>query len=112
MRVDALKQRLAVGSLDHCVSLWELNDMICTHTINMESEVRGMSFSGDGCYLAVVAEDPHVTICDSETGEVLTRVATRQKLNSLAWHPSQSLLCVAAEDKSASPQYLRFIRFA
>lgn len=36
MRTDIEKQRLAVGSLDHCVSLWELNDMICTHTINME----------------------------------------------------------------------------
>jgi hypothetical protein len=50
--------------------------------------------------------------CDTQSGEALARVPSRQKVNAVAWHPKQSLLCVAADDRSASPQYLRFVCFA
>jgi hypothetical protein len=51
--------------------------------------------------------------CDSELGEALVRVPCRYKLNALAWHPKlHNLLCVAVDDRSTSPQYLRIICFA
>jgi hypothetical protein len=111
-------------------------------TLDLEryrSEVRGLSFSGDGAHLAVAGEDAFLTIvrphsllslspscaacphsqplcplqCDSELGEALVRVPCRYKLNALAWHPKlHNLLCVAVDDRSTSPQYLRFICFA
>jgi WD40 repeat protein len=36
MRTDAGMRRLAVGGLDHCVSLWSLDDLVCLHTLNIE----------------------------------------------------------------------------
>lgn len=50
--------------------------------------------------------------CDAESGEAVARVAGRQRLNAVAWHPKQALLCVATEDRLPSPQYLRFLSFA
>ena len=50
--------------------------------------------------------------CDAESGEAVVRVAGRQRLNAVAWHPKQALLCVAIEDRLPSPQYLRFLSFA
>lgn len=36
VRVDSTFQRMAVGSLDHLVSLWDLSELICHHTFNLE----------------------------------------------------------------------------
>jgi len=36
IKVDSSFQRMAMGSLDNLVSLWDLGDLICHHTFNME----------------------------------------------------------------------------
>ena len=36
LRVDSGMRRLAVGGLDHCVSFWELDDLVCQHTVAVE----------------------------------------------------------------------------
>ncbi len=36
LRVDPGYRRLAAGSLDNCVSFWELDDLVCTHTLSFE----------------------------------------------------------------------------
>lgn len=36
LRVDPTFTRLALGGCDHLVSLWDLEDMVCHHTVNME----------------------------------------------------------------------------
>jgi hypothetical protein len=36
LRVDPEYRRLAAGSLDNCVSFWELGDLVCAHTLSFE----------------------------------------------------------------------------
>lgn len=36
IKVDAGFRRLAVGSMDHYVSFWDLEDMVCLHTTALE----------------------------------------------------------------------------
>jgi len=62
LRVDSRFRRFAVAGLDYAVSFWDLENLACITTISLESEIRSLSFSGDGSYLAVIAEDPTVLI--------------------------------------------------
>lgn len=111
LSVDAVFRRMAVTSMDFNVSLWDLNDLICLHTVSLDADARSLSFSGDGSYLAFASDDPKLYICDSDTGEPLAAIALRHKISSLAWHPKQNLIAVGMEDRSPVPQNLRFISF-
>uniref|UniRef100_A0A7S3M2X7 Anaphase-promoting complex subunit 4-like WD40 domain-containing protein n=1 Tax=Spumella elongata TaxID=89044 RepID=A0A7S3M2X7_9STRA len=113
LRIDPACRRLAVGGLDRTVSFWDLEDMVCLHTTPVESEVRGMTYSGDGQYLAVVGVDTNIYICDTSSAEAVSKVVCRHKVSSASWHPQTNLnlLAVALEDRSPAPQYLRFLAF-
>lgn len=36
IRIDPEFRKMAIGSMDFLVSLWDLDDLICHHTINLE----------------------------------------------------------------------------
>mmetsp|Transcript_27530 Transcript_27530/g.60950 ORF Transcript_27530/g.60950 Transcript_27530/m.60950 type:complete len:309 (+) Transcript_27530:156-1082(+) len=112
LKVDPLYRRMAVGSLDLSISLWDLESLTCTATCPLEQEVRSMSFSGDGTCLAVATDDTSVLIVDCASGASLAKVEGRSKLHSLSWHPKQNVLAVAVDDRSPVPQFLRFYSFA
>jgi WD40 repeat protein len=59
------KALMALGGADFQVTLWDVDDLICHTTICLESEVRGISLSGDGDYLAIVSEDPNISVVSS-----------------------------------------------
>eukprot|EP00597_Dinobryon_sp_UTEXLB2267_P011493 CAMPEP_0170128898 /NCGR_PEP_ID=MMETSP0020_2-20130122/21485_1 /TAXON_ID=98059 /ORGANISM="Dinobryon sp., Strain UTEXLB2267" /LENGTH=234 /DNA_ID=CAMNT_0010362987 /DNA_START=73 /DNA_END=774 /DNA_ORIENTATION=- len=93
--MDRSYRKMAVGSIDFLVSLWDLDDLICHHSFSMESEVRDMSYSGDGKFIAAVSEDPVLAICDADTGDFVCKINSRYKANSLSWHPKRNLLAVS-----------------
>jgi WD40 repeat protein len=111
LKVDSTFRRLAVGSLDRSVSLWDLEDMVCHHTFNFDSEVSSLSYSGDGGHIAAVSTDPLILICASDTGECVARVNNRFKVNGVAWHPKAPVLAVASDDRTLVPNVLRFLSF-
>jgi THO complex subunit 3 len=69
LRVDSEFRRMAVGSNDNLVSIWDLEDLVCLHTIAFESEIKLLCFSGDvgdgrgkGKYIAVVVGETSIFI--------------------------------------------------
>lgn len=112
LKIDPTFRRLAVGSVDHTVSLWDLDDLVCDRTITLDSSVTGLTFSGDGMQFAAASETPTLLICDSYSGETLGKVDTRNDFLAMAWHPTQRLIALATAEKSVSnPIYLRLLSF-
>ena len=58
LKIDANYERMAVGSYEGSVSLWDLEDLICYHTLEVGEMVEDMSFSGDGRYIAITSKSP------------------------------------------------------
>lgn len=119
--VDANYQRLAVGSADHTVSLWHLDDLICHHTVQFDSPVRYLGFSGSGEHVAVVPEGSAVHIVSSDAGEVLAKVDCGRPMSAMAWHPKLPLLALGAHPPAPDPRqplaqfapsFLRLLSFA
>ena len=111
LKIDPTFRRLAVGSVDHTVSLWDLEDLVCDRVITLESSVTGLAFSGDGTELAAASETPTVLICDSYSGETLAKVDIRSDFSAMAWHPTQRLIALATQEKSISNSYLKLLSF-
>jgi THO complex subunit 3 len=119
VRIDRQYNRMAVGSADQTITLWELEDLICYKTINLDLAGINFDFSGDGKHLAVTSNSPPDTIdkksymfevYDVCNGALLARQDMRHKVNNPAWHPTEKNLVVASvEDTSPSPAYMRMI---
>lgn len=62
LEADRSQQVMALGSQDYCVTLWDLPAFECKRTLFIDAEIRSMSFSGDGKYLALATEDPSILI--------------------------------------------------
>jgi len=103
VRVHAGARRMAVGSADTLLSVWDLEEMYCMHCISrFDTPVKSLCFSGDGGHLAVTTDDsPDVHVCDTETGDLVLQVSTgTPTINAVAWHPSRPLLAVGLEKPS------------
>lgn len=112
LAMDVCSKWLAVGAHDRCVTLWSLPDLICRQTITLDVDIiKGLSFSGDGRSLVIVCDDLALLIVDCETGEGLSRVNTRNKCSTVAWHPKRPLMAVGYEDRAAAPHYIRLVSF-
>ena len=126
LKVDSDYRRLAVGSADHTVSLWDLDDLVCHHTVTFDTPVRYLSFSGNGEHIAVVPEGAAVQIVSSDSGEVLARVDCQKMLSSMSWHPKQPILALGVSGSNApsdplkgmhsgggvGPSFLRLVTFS
>jgi THO complex subunit 3 len=111
LKIDPTFRRLAVGSVDHTVSIWDLEDLVCDRIITLDSSVTGLTFSGDGTEFAAASETPTILICDSYSGETLAKVDIRNDFLSMAWHPTQRLIALATAEKSINNSYLKLLTF-
>jgi WD40 repeat protein len=114
LKVDRDFQRMAVGSADHNVSLWDLGDLVCHHTHSFDAPVRYLSFSGDGQRLAVVPEGSSVHILDSNSADPIRKVECEKTVTALCWHPKSPLLAVGVADvvtkaTTTLPSFLKFV---
>lgn len=113
LKIDAGYRRMAVGGNDSLLTLWDLDDLICRHSVSFDSEIRNISFSGDGQYLAGISDQPILAIINSDTGDVINKINTRNRVTTVAWHPSSTtqLIAVALDDRSPTAQCLKFVTF-
>ena len=133
--MDREYRKMAVGSADFNLSLWDLDDLVCTHTKAFESAVRFLAFSGDGKYVAVAPEGgSFVHVLDVASAETLQKVDCRPptfhpagggsggggpaqsvtSVVSLAWHPRSALLAVGVKTEgkvSTQAPVLRMLSF-
>ena len=100
MAFDASRPRMALGSADALVSLWDLDEFTCLRTFSRLSwPVRTVSFSHDGRFLASASEDLCVDVADAEDGTCAYRIPTRAAMNSVRWSPTEYLLAYAGDDE-------------
>jgi THO complex subunit 3 len=103
--------KMAVGSIDLTVSLWDLEDLICTNTIVCEATMEGLSFSGSGRHIAVALNSNHLMICDTDSGHCVLKIDTRHNGRAVAWHPTENLIALGIDDKGSSPCSMRMVSF-
>ena len=100
MAFDASRPRMALGSADALVSLWDLDEFTCLRTFSRLSwPVRTVSFSHDGRFLASASEDLCVDVADAEDGTCAYRIPTRAAMNSVRWSPTEYLLATRGRER-------------
>ena len=62
-------------------------------------QVRTLSFSHDGKYIASASEDLVIDIAEVETSECAHQIQCRSAMNSVAWNPAYDLLAYAGDDR-------------
>jgi dipeptidyl aminopeptidase/acylaminoacyl peptidase len=102
LAVDPTCRRIAIGGTDRVVSLWSLEDLVCENFVPLDvsTEIRGLSFSPDGQYLAIATglansnqasssqgDEQGVLIVHADSAEPIARVDVRMKCSSIAWQP-------------------------
>lgn len=98
-----------MGHADGSLTFWDLNmrrnlSQIAPHT----QEVRGVSFTVDGKYLASASFDHQIIITDTSDLDNLNNVKTLthdDKVVSVKWHPFMPLLLSTSADKTAKIWY-------
>lgn len=110
LKIDPTFRRMAVGSADTLISLWDLDQMVCYKTLNAAepSAIGSVCFSGDGEYLAAGCEGNSIVICNCSTGETMATVDCRLPPVSLSWHPTRPLLSFASDDRAVEGDDNRF----
>jgi WD40 repeat protein len=93
-------KRLASGSFDKTVKIWDADSGIIKLTLSGHTgKVRGVAFSPDGKQLASASEDHTVKIWNAETGkERLTLRKHTAAVVSVAFSPDGKQLASAGED--------------
>lgn len=93
--------RLAVGSGDALISLWDVDEMICYKTVGrLEWPIRTVAFSKDGQLLAAASEDSFIDIAWTETGESIAKLPTGgiTSVSALAWNPRRNVLACCGDE--------------
>lgn len=102
--IDRSGKRFATGGADANVGLWDLNSLTCMNTVaRFDHPVRAIAFSHDSKLIAIGSEDKKIDISNSDTGEEILSVPTKNSgINDLAWHPRKYLLAYAGDDKDGN----------
>jgi len=101
---DPTGRYLATGGADALVALWDLEEMVAVRSFDrLDSQVRTVSFSHDGAFLACGSEDMRIDISDVATGEHIHNIEVRAATNSIAWNPRCHLLAYANDDAHGRP---------
>eukprot|EP01038_Epipyxis_sp_PR26KG_P009553 gene9553-12866_t len=110
--IDSDFKRMAIGSSDYTVSFWDLDELVCYNSVQLENDIKSISFSGDGQHIAISSSSESCFIVDTNTTEVVAKVPYMKKLSSVAWHPTQNVIALAIDDQRTSlHQFLRLISF-
>ncbi len=102
-------QRLATGSWDQTVKLWEVStgEQLST-TAKKNKEIQALAFSRDGRWLATEDSSNTVTLRDARTGQELRELASDKPLGplgsnwvySIAFSPDGRWLATGLDDKT------------
>jgi THO complex subunit 3 len=90
--------RLATGGSDAIVGLWDVDSMVCTHTITRCTKfTRSVAFSHDSRLIASSSEDDGIDLASAETGELVGKVmlGRRGGADEIAFHPKVHVLACA-----------------
>jgi len=116
LKIDNSFRRMAVGSGDFNVGLWDLEDMVCHHTLPFDSAIRSLAFSGNGRFVAIAPDSqPLITIANSDKGTEVVKVDCKGSVVALSWHPTLPLIALALDDRPVSggavtnSQYMRLL---
>ena len=67
--LDPKGRYFATGAADAIVAVWDANELVCVQSYcKLEGQIRQLSFSHDGNYIATASEDDVVDIFNSSTG--------------------------------------------
>jgi WD40 repeat protein len=123
MALDHAADRLATGTTDASVGLWDVKSMTCTHTVSRPRTcVRSVAFSYDGLYVASGSEDDEVDVALARDGTLVGSVKVgghRPRMGGveeIAWHPREYALACARWDhpigSSTAPVVIAKLQFA
>ena len=109
IKIDPTYTKLCCGSVDHTVSIWDLDDLICYCSVPLEAPVRCVSFNHNGNYIVASTDNPKINVIDSAKGTIVSVIETTYNVNSVAFHPKFDLLATAIDDRSgkSSPAYVK-----
>lgn len=102
--IDPRGRYIAVGGADSIVSLIDLEEFYCVNTFaHLESDVRTISFSYDGDFIAVAGKDFFIDVSAVSTGQQVRKIDNlTYPVNSIAWHPSKYVLAYAGDEKAGN----------
>ncbi|PLW29297.1 hypothetical protein PCASD_19575 [Puccinia coronata f. sp. avenae] len=102
--IDPRGRYIAVGGADSIVSLIDLEEFYCVNTFaHLESDVRTISFSYDGDFIAVAGKDFFIDVSAVSTGQQVRKIDNlTYPVNSISWHPSKYVLAYAGDEKAGN----------
>lgn len=77
--------RLASGSADKDIRIWDYRTLRSTHRVNTGGENLNVCWSPDGRYLAAGNAKDVVTVIDGDSGVVFNRKQYDSEINEMAW---------------------------
>jgi WD40 repeat protein len=91
------------GSADYTIRVWEATTGKEIARMTHDSNVRAVTFSPDGNYIASGSSDNTVRVWDwrETTGKEITRMLHNDRLNSVAFSPDGKYVVSGAEDHIA-----------
>ncbi|KAJ2888981.1 hypothetical protein GGI21_001337 [Coemansia aciculifera] len=85
--IDPRSKLIATGGADAIMGIWSTDDFSTVRTIDgYESPLLLVDFSSDGRFIAS-ADDLHIRLHDSYSGELAHQLAASSPTTALEWHP-------------------------
>lgn len=91
-------KRFATGGSDAIIGLWDVDCMVCTHTIARSVKfTRSISYSHDSKLIASSSEEDGIDLASSETGELVGKVSLGRRggADEISFHPKSYVLACA-----------------
>ena len=113
--LDPLNKYMATGAADALICLWDLSELACIQTfIELDLQVRQLSFSHDGKYIASASEDKLIGIFDIHAHSMVHSVPCKAPQHTVSWHPAKYVLAYAGEEKKGTTDdgSIHLIKFA
>lgn len=109
---DRSGRLVATAAADSTITLWDADDWTSRRIFSsFKFPARSIDFSSDGEWLAAGGEDTEISLVRATYGSrkistaserIVHQIPVTATINTLAWHPSKSLLAYGGTDTSAS----------